>query len=445
MKRIALALVIILTTLLLAGIGVTIGAQFFFNEHQDVFFSGVMIEGYNLGGLKQEEVLELLDEITERVLKEDIILEAEKQKWKLSPEEIELDYKKQEAVDAAFAIGREGNIWKRGLQIWKVAEQGLNFKLKIEYNEEKLKNKLREINDQVNIEAQDAYLDLETQEIVSSRSGQKLDVEDSKQKIVNRLARLETLPIRLIVIDQKPRVKAEEIEELGLTEVLSTYTTEFDSSKENRVQNISLASDKINGVFLEAGETFSFNEIVGPRTRQRGYQEAIEIVNREFVTGIGGGICQVTSTLYNSVLLANLEVISRTNHSRPVGYVDLGRGATVYYGLLDFKFKNTSSQPIMILTKMTADELTVKLMGRADNEQEIKITTTEAEVLPYQQVEKINSNLSPGQENVKREGRTGYRVKVKRKILVNKEVVKEELVSEDTYQPIDKVVEVPVN
>ncbi|WP_408955488.1 VanW family protein [Natroniella sp. ANB-PHB2] len=232
--------------------------------------------------------------------------------------------------------------------------------------------------------------------------------------------------------------------EYNATDVVATYTTYFNKEEVNRNTNIRLAAKKVDGVVLKPKQVFSFNQVVGPRSQERGYKEAPEIIEGEFVDGIGGGICQVSSTLYNTVLLAGLEVVSRTNHSQPVRYVPLGRGATIYYDQIDFKFKNTSDYPIMIVARVLAQQLTVSLIGR-DLGKSIELETAEIEVLEPEVVKKRDESLANDQQKIVQEGREGYKVVTKRKIKEGNQITKEEIISRDIYLPAVRVIKHNLN
>ncbi len=168
-------------------------------------------------------------------------------------------------------------------------------------------------------------------------------------KLVEQLQALEVgatemdLPIHVT----EPNVREEDL--IGIDErIIGEFTTSFNPSVKGRAHNIFLSAEAISDVVLGPGDSFSFNQVVGERTKSRGYQEAMEIVNKEFVVGIGGGICQTSSTLYNAVEQADVELIERFSHSRHVGYVAEGRDATVSWGGPDFRFSNPHSYPILI-------------------------------------------------------------------------------------------------
>ena len=156
--------------------------------------------------------------------------------------------------------------------------------------------------------------------------------------------------------------------------LISHYTTYFQSSAEGRPTNIKLSSQAIDHYVVGPNEVFSFNQVVGQRTRERGYQEAPVIINKQLVTGIGGGICQTSSTLYNAVDLAGLEIVERHAHSREVSYVPPNRDATVAWGGPDFKFRNQYDFPILISAYTSVDHgmVEVQIYASSQAEQQIR-------------------------------------------------------------------------
>lgn len=158
-----------------------------------------------------------------------------------------------------------------------------------------------------------------------------------------------------------------------LTDVMvASFTTYFDPSILGRNKNIELSAKALQNVIVGVGDHFSFNTTVGPRTEERGYQPALEIVNGEFVMGIGGGICQTSSTLFNTVDQLKVELVERHHHSKSVGYVPKGRDATVSYGTLDFRFQNTSGIPFVITTKVEKDSITIEIRTTKEFEMLLK-------------------------------------------------------------------------
>ncbi|MFJ5764121.1 VanW family protein [Lysinibacillus sp. NPDC093210] len=159
--------------------------------------------------------------------------------------------------------------------------------------------------------------------------------------------------------------------------VVASYTTYFNSSDAGRNKNIELSAKAINNVIVGSGDTFSFNTVVGPRDEENGYQPAPEIINKKLVMGIGGGICQTSSTLFNAVDQLPIKFVERHHHSLDVGYVPKGRDATVSYGGLDFRFQNTSDVPFLIKATYGKDSLTVEVRTSEKYKAVLKNLTTQ--------------------------------------------------------------------
>ena len=173
-----------------------------------------------------------------------------------------------------------------------------------------------------------------------------------------------------------PSVTTNMIGTEAFPDLLSEFSTKYSASNKNRTTNLILASKKINGTVLMPGETFSYNKVVGERTIAAGYKEAPIYVSGRVEDGIGGGICQITTTLYNAVLYANLDIVERSNHQFVPSYAGPSRDATVVYGAIDFKFKNNRDYPIKITCSVSGGIANFKIWGlKSDNDYEVQITS----------------------------------------------------------------------
>ncbi|HYK73433.1 MAG TPA: VanW family protein [Pseudoneobacillus sp.] len=185
-----------------------------------------------------------------------------------------------------------------------------------------------------------------------------LEEAELLEKVINASIKGGTVELPLYVTESG--YKPEEVPQLGEV-VVATYETHFDSSVAGRTKNIELSAQAINNVLLGVGDVFSFNTTVGPSDAEHGYQKAMEAVNGKLVEGIGGGICQTSSTLFNAVDQIGVKYVEKHHHSVNVGYVPKGRDATVSYGGLDFRFENTSGVPLLIKAYTNKGTLTVEL------------------------------------------------------------------------------------
>lgn len=198
----------------------------------------------------------------------------------------------------------------------------------------------------------------------------------------------------------------------------------------------------INGILVKPQEIFSFNKYVGPAEKADGYKESTIIANGIFVNGYGGGICQVSSTLYNAILLANLPIVERYNHSvygDATRYVPLGQDAAVFYGLKNLRFKNNSDNVIVIFSKVFRDTLQVSIFGGNEDKAEVEIISKDKKVIDYQIIREKDSKLEAGQEMVVQEGVPGYQIKTYRIVRKDGEE-KIEFLAEDTYKSVTMII-----
>lgn len=223
---------------------------------------------------------------------------------------------------------------------------------------------------------------------------------------------------------------------------LSKYETTYDASNKGRSENLRIAASKIDGTVLMPGEQFSFNGVVGERTISEGYQDAAIYSNGQVVQGLAGGICQISSTLYNVALLANLQIDERYNHSFTTSYVKAGRDATVVYGVKDLKFTNTRDYPIKITASVSGGVCTFAIYGIKENEYEVKIIPVTTQTTPYTTQTVEDSSLAPGASLVKQVGANGCKVTTYKEVYLNGVQISREEISNDTYQVMTRIVKV---
>ena len=238
-----------------------------------------------------------------------------------------------------------------------------------------------------------------------------------------------------------PKVTTNQIGTEAFPDLLGSFSTTYSTKNTNRSTNIRLASSKINGTVLMPGETFSYNQVVGKRTAAAGYKSAAVYANGEVTTGIGGGICQVSSTLYNAVLYANLDIVERKNHGFNPGYVKAGRDATVSWGGPDFKFKNNRDYPIKIVCSGTGGKINFQIFGlKTDNDYEVEIESNVVQSIAYKTVYQNDSSLAKGKTKVIQSGSNGCKTETYKILKKNGKVVSRTLLSKDTYNPHNKIV-----
>lgn len=289
--------------------------------------------------------------------------------------------------------------------------------------------------------SQDAYYDENEKKLHKQIDGIEFAItkEEAKQLIQEEKEEY-IIPLKIV----KPNITVTDLAYQDFfPEVLAKFTTRYDESAENRSNNIKLATQKINGTILMPGETFSYNKVVGARTIKAGYKEATVYMGGKVVNGIGGGICQVSTTLYNATLLANLEIVSRRNHYFITSYVSASRDATVSYGSIDFQFKNTRSYPIKIECTAKNGICQVTIKGtKEDEEYTVEIQDKITQVIPYTTKEIKTDELATGEQQVVQKGVNGYKSEAYRIVKLRGKVISKTLLSKDSYNPLEEIIKI---
>lgn len=270
------------------------------------------------------------------------------------------------------------------------------------------------LHDQLAGEKAEAVCDKTTGEPTESRVGVAFDVSAVQAQLDAAAPGTEFLADAQV---EFPTVSTEELQACMFRDVLGTFTTKC-AGPWGRHQNIKLASAAINGKIYNPGEEFWYNSTVGQRTAARGYQEAGVYEAGRTTTGIGGGICQVSSTLYYAVLLSDLDIVLRYCHMFNPGYMPIGCDATVSWGGPDFAFRNSRDYPIKIVTSYNDDtnELTCTIMGTKVDDHYVVMTNAVLASYDYQTVYQESPDVAPGEEVIDQYGHTGYHVRTWRNI-----------------------------
>lgn len=285
---------------------------------------------------------------------------------------------------------------------------------------------------------QDAYVSSNPTTVHTHVNGVdfNISIEEAK-KLLEEDKEEYKIPLKITV----PKIKVENLGEKAFPDLLATYTTRYDPTNKNRSNNLTIAANKINGTILMPGETFSYNKVVGARTIEAGYKEAGAYAGGKVVQDVGGGICQISSTIYNTALLANLEIVDRSNHQFLTSYVPVSRDATVSWGGLDFKFKNTRSYPIKIVATAKNGLAKVSFYGiKEKTEYEVVIQSKTLSYIPYTVKYIEDSSLAKGKEVVSQSGYNGCKSEAYRVLKLNGKVVSKTLLSRDTYDPMQRVI-----
>ena len=299
----------------------------------------------------------------------------------------------------------------------------------------------RSILEKVATLPQNAYIDNESDPsgntIVPHVNGISFDIDNAVNLLENSTENTVRIPITITV----PEITTESLKANAFRDLLAQCETTFNANLVGRTSNMKLAASCINGLILEPGKEFSFNGTVGERSAERGYKDAKVFQGGEVVDGLGGGICQVSSTLYMAALRANLQISERRNHMYAVSYTPIGQDATVVYGLTDFRFINSLTYPIKITIEFTDNTIIVSIYGTNDTGNIVEITSSVTSKTPFQTVTVYDASLEPNKTTVVQSGYTGYRSETYRTVYDSQgNQISHELENKSTYRKLDKIV-----
>jgi vancomycin resistance protein YoaR len=400
---------------------------------------GVHALGRDLSGTSRAGATELIHAAVERLTGRKVTLTAGAGKMDVTLKELGVGLDADKLAASAYTVGRAGNLPARLQAAWQARYVGTATTLAYQYDTERLKQVVRDLAERVNVEPKDAtgHWDdgAEKMVVTAETVGGALEMEKAqvviRQQVFDALQRGAETPATLELphSERLPHVTAAALERIDT--VLGTYTTDFSSSTENRATNVQLATKALNGTALMPGDEFSFNGKVGPRTADAGFVTAPVIVNGQLEPGIGGGICQVSTTLYNAALLADMKITERSHHTLPIHYAPPGRDATVSYGALDLKFQNASDAAVLIEAHAGGRTLTIRLLGKGPAPK-VTIELSDQYALPGKTVTTDDPTLPKGKRVVDAEGTPGVAVTVTRVVGAGADA-KRELLSKDRY------------
>lgn len=438
-KRKSLYISLALIVLLFAITGIS-ALVYSWDNHAIV--NGVTVSGINIGNMSLEQADEKLNEEVTRLKGQTVRLHEDQFSEDLTLGDLGLMLSADSVLDEAYNIGRNGSIIKRAISKFN-ASNGVNLSLSQSWNEEKLSETLTNKLGTLNVPCVEASFEITPQNTMSIKKeqvGRIVDIDDLVSEIKG-IDIFKPIPeISFKFKEQQPTLTAAQLENQKITGLLATYTTRFDPTQTARSENVRLAAKALDKGIVKPGETLSFNQIVGERTVEAGYKDAYIIVNGQFVPGLAGGICQVSSTLYNTGLLANLPVTQRSNHDLAISYVPLGQDATVAYPTLDLKFNNNTGAYLLIRTKVTNNSITIELYGKVIPGQEVTISNKIESVIPAEEQKLVDETLGHGETVVKQAGQSGYIVSSVRTTKLNGKVVKTEPLLQSKYAPLPRII-----
>lgn len=298
---------------------------------------------------------------------------------------------------------------------------------------------VEDILEGINIPVMDARIDQQDgrKVIVPHQIGLTVDEEALAEKLASGE---KEFSVPVIVL--KPKVYTDDLSADAFPNRLATYSTKYNEGEVSRSSNVKLAAKKVNGTVLNSGEVFSFNQVVGKRSYENGFKDAKIFLSDKVVDGTGGGICQVSSTIYPAVLYSDLKIVERLNHNFVVSYAKSGIDATVVYGSIDFKFENSMQNPIKMKAIAENGVMTVEIWGTKENNNTVEITTEHLGSYGRGVKYEYNPNLEPGKTVVTQAGYDGLKVRAYRIVRdENGAVIRTDDLGVSNYIPLVKIVQ----
>lgn len=407
-------------------------------------YPGVSIQGVDLSNKTYDDAYKLLtDKYGSTILNKKINVHSDENTYTLSYSKIDAKFNIKDTVNEALSYGKDKSFIKK----FNLIKHPKNYslKLKLTYDNKPIDDFISNIKKSIDIQPKNASLTLNKDgsfSIIKEKSGRKLETEEIKKSIINEIDEevSGTDEIKAPITEVKAEVTSEALANVNTK--ISSFSTDFSNSAEGRATNITLATKTINGTLVMPGQEFSFNTVVGDTTLARGFQMAPVIIGNKVDSGVGGGICQVSTTLYNAILRANLKATVRSHHTLPSHYIGLGLDATVSYGSLDFKFKNTLAYPIYIQGYVNNRNVYFTIYSSVTlTTRSYDVTTEVLETIPYQTIYVDDPTLPEGQTQPGENAITnGYKVNVYRTVSENGNIISKDLLYKDYYAPINQTI-----
>lgn len=360
---------------------VGIGYLSYQSIYHDKVYPSIFIEGKDFGGQKKEEVRKFFDERNKKIGESSFILQSEYGNATVSAKEIEFGYDSNLIAEQAYLLGRSNNFLSNLSIVSQAYLTGIKLPASYSMSEKKLSELIKPIKIQIDKRPVNAEFKFESGRVTAfkpSQNGRAINTELLSERMRDKTLavisskKAVSLVIPIPVKTLEPEIETEEANKFGIKELIGTGSSLFYHSIPNRIYNLQLAANRLNGVLIKPGEVFSFNKSLGDVSAFTGYKQAYVIQNGKTVLGDGGGVCQVSTTFFRALLNAGLPIIERNPHAYRVGYYELdsspGVDAAIYTPTVDLKFKNDTANYILVQSEVDLNNLSLKfyLYGTKD-------------------------------------------------------------------------------
>lgn len=438
------------------AVGLLLFCQFYFGDaisDKTTFYQNTSVNGIDISGMTKEEAKNYLTTtLAQNKDNINICLKYNNKEWNINGKDLSIIGNFDSSLDNIIQYGREGNIFNKKKIENKIKEEGLNVNIPYQDLLGGIDNQIEIIAKEIESSPLSASIEFSPDKekmfsINPSAKGYILNRNLLDQEINEAIESGENYIINIPIQEIAPNENLEEM--INKITLRSKFTTNYAKSSENRKTNIKTALKNFNGMIVEPGQEVSFNKTTGPRNSANGYKNANVIFDGSYVSGVGGGVCQASTTLYNALLLADMEILQVTHHSLPASYVPLSFDAMVSEGYADLVFKNNCPTPIFIKTICTNEDVSVEIYGQPlEDNITIKTRSELVKVLPHggdniitdTKGEYSNKVLYKGEYYRLKYPQEGYESKGYIQYIKNGEIIEEKLIRHDHYRPQNGII-----
>ncbi len=428
----------------LAGDAVTASAE----EKDITICKGVFIDEVDVSQMTKEQAKQAVDQFVGGLQNKGIAIMVGKDVVYSTMGDLGYTAEENDAIDQALALGKSGNLIKQYKDMKDIEQGSVVFPMTFHVDDNKIKELVSKDVSAYNIKPVNAKVSRRNGEFIYGEHvvGSKVNVDKTTQKIKEAIMswNRQDLIVDAVIEDDMPEYTKEDVEQCK--DLLGTYTTDFATSTADRAGNVANGAKLINNTVLYPGDTFSSYKMLTPFTKENGYFVAGAYLQGKVIDSVGGGACQVTTTLYNAVLKSELEVVERQPHSMTISYVDLSRDAAIAGTYKDFKFKNNSDSPVLVEGSTSGRKITFKIWGKETRDtknRKIEFVTVVLSETPPPKDEITEDPTKPTTyQKVTQAAHTGYKAELYKVVYENGIEVSRTLVNKSNYSAAPKYITV---
>jgi vancomycin resistance protein YoaR len=411
-------------------------------EEENKICKGAFIDEVDVGGMTADEAQTAVDNFTEKLSKKDVIIKVGDNDVKVSLEKLGFSYVANDNINQALMIGRAGNLIKRYKELKDIEHDKVVYPMDFLLSDKKLDEVISVDTSEYNVKPINASVSRKNDQFnyTDEKAGTKVNIDKTVELIKSKLSdswNRENITVEAVVDEDKPKYTKEMAKKCDT--LLGSFYTTYESSSSARANNLANGAKLINNTVIYPGEIFSAHDALVPFTIENGYEVAGAYLNGEVVDSVGGGACQVSTTLYNAVLFAELEVVERAAHSMTVSYVERSRDAALAGEYKDFKFKNSTDAPILIEGITYGRKITFNIWGDENRDtQNRKIEFVSKDTghtsAPAKPIIKKDSSRTTDYRHVDQHAHNGYTSELYKVVYENGVEVSRTRVNKSTYK-----------